>query len=164
MSADRFRGKVRRPGAKPGLPAFSFVLVVPGAPDDTWGRLWDDRRHTAAVPLTTALFPPAAVRAGSKLIARTAIGRLGFDDVMNVVVWRPPHRAQLRKVGRVLQGSVRVELTEHAASNGPATRVSWSQSVVVSQLPAALVRPVIPLIALGYRTALRKILDPNFLT
>ena len=97
-------------------PAFELELLVPGAPEEVWARLWALGRHTEAVPLTVVRGP--ALRAGSSFVARTAVGPVGFDDVMEVRAWDPPHRAVVAKVGRVLGGSIEARLVAEEGRHG----------------------------------------------
>lgn len=135
-------------------PAFTIELLVPGPPEDVWRRLWDLDRHTGAVPLTVVSGP--SPRQDSTFVARTAVGPLGFDDVMQVREWEPPHRAVVVKVGRVLGGRIEARL-EAAAGPDPSTRLLWHQEVVATGVPDRLARLAVPVVAAGYRRALRQI-------
>ncbi|HSP60475.1 MAG TPA: hypothetical protein VLO09_05390 [Ornithinimicrobium sp.] len=133
-------------------PAFELDLLVPGSPQDVWTRLWDLERHTRAVPLT--LVRGAAPQQGVTFVARTSVGPLGFDDVMQVRVWDPPHRAVVVKVGRVLGGTIEARLT---TDGGGRTRLHWRQEVAATGVPDVLARLAVPAVAAGYRRALRQI-------
>lgn len=136
-------------------PAFELELLVPGAPEEVWARLWALERHTEAVPLTVVRGP--ALRAGSSFVARTAVGPVGFDDVMEVRAWDPPHRAVVAKVGRVLGGSIEARLVADPAG----TRLLWRQEVAATGVPDVLARLVVPAVRAGYRKALRQITAPR---
>lgn len=133
-------------------PHFALSLVVEGSPDQVWSRLWDLERHTAAVPLTTAWGGP--LREGVHFVARTGVGRVGFDDVMVVREWDPPRHAVIEKVGRPLGGSIEVGLVPE----GTGTLLRWQQEIQVRGLPSPLVRLGAPLARLGYRHTLRRII------
>lgn len=137
-------------------PAFELELLVPGPPDEVWGRLWDLRRHTETVPLTVVRGP--APHLGSTFVARTAVGPLGFDDVMEVRAWEPPHRAVVVKVGRVLGGQIQAVLTSDGAGG---TRLRWRQEVAATGVPDALARLAAPAVAAGYRRSLLRITAPR---
>ena len=139
----------------------SFVVSAETghAPAETWARLWDLDRHTAVIPLTTVTPHPPATRlgAGAGFTGRTALGPLGFDDVMRVETWAPPESATVVKVGRVVGG--RIEVTVAPLRHG--SRVVWRQTVQLPWLPARLrwvealaARVVAP----GYRQAIRTLL------
>ena len=137
-------------------PAFELELLVPGTPDAVWARLWDLRRHTEAVPLTVVRGP--ALRAGSAFVARTAVGPLGFDDVMEVRSWEPSRRAVVVKVGRVLGGTIVARLAPDGAGG---TRLHWCQEVAATGVPDRLARLAVPAVRAGYRRALRQITAPH---
>lgn len=139
----------------------SFVVSAETehTPAETWARLWDLDRHTAVIPLTTVTPNPPATRigAGAGFTGRTALGPLGFDDVMRVETWAPPESATVVKVGRVVGG--RIEVTVAPLRHG--SRVVWRQTVQLPWLPARLrwvealaARVVAP----GYRQAIRTLL------
>ncbi|QBF44834.1 SRPBCC family protein [Janibacter limosus] len=134
-------------------------------PQVAWARLWDLERHTAVIPLTTvALDPPAlALGEGVGFTGRTALGPLGFDDTMRVLVWEPPSasggRAVVTKTGALIAG--RIEAT-FAPSRGGKTQITWRQDVALPWLPSRLswaeglaARAAAP----GYRRVLRTLLD-----
>lgn len=136
-------------------PAFELELLVPGPPDEVWDRLWDLGRHTEIVPLTVVRGP--VPHQGSTFVARTAVGPVGFDDVMEVRTWDPPHRAVVAKVGRVLGGSIEARLVADPAG----TRLLWRQEVAATGVPDVLARLVVPAVRAGYRKALRQITAPR---
>ena len=94
---------------------------------------------------------------GSTFVARTAVGPVGFDDVMEVRTWDPPHRAVVAKVGRVLGGSIEARLVADPAG----TRLLWRQEVAATGVPDVLARLVVPAVRAGYRKALRQITAPR---
>lgn len=128
-------------------------------PAETWARLWDLDRHTAVIPLTTVTPHPPATRLGAEagFTGRTALGPLGFDDVMRVARWAPPESATVVKVGRVVGG--RIEVTVVPLRHG--SRVTWRQTVRLPWLPRPL-RWVEALaarvMAPGYRRVIRTLL------
>lgn len=132
-------------------PAFEIDLLVPRAPEQVWSRLWDLSRHTAAVPLTTVSGEP--LHQGARFTARTRVGPVVLDDVMVVQEWDPPHRAQLRKVGRVLRGQIDVELRPA----GGDTRLRWVQTYGAPGVPDALAGAVRPGVRAAYLRTLRRI-------
>ena len=139
----------------------NFVVSVETEhpPAETWARLWDLDRHTAVIPLTTVTPHPPATRLGAEagFTGRTALGPLGFDDVMRVERWAPPEFATVVKVGRVVGG--RIEVSVVPLRHG--SRVTWRQTVQLPWLPARL-RWVEALaarvMAPGYRRVIRTLL------
>lgn len=86
-------------------------------PAEVFARLTDWERHGEAVPLTRIR------RTDTGFVARTAVGPIGFDDVMDVVAWDPPRSCRIEKRGRVVTGwaEVHVEPTPHGS------RVVWRE-------------------------------------
>ncbi|WP_329276009.1 SRPBCC family protein [Streptomyces sp. NBC_00691] len=117
---------------------FRVVRTVSPAPDEVWRRLTDWPAHGRQVPLTrTRVLTPGPNRAGTRFTARTGIGRLSFDDPMEVVVWEPPGAdrpgvCRLEKSGRVVRGWALVEVTE---APGGGSRVVWTEELSVRGLP-----------------------------
>lgn len=132
---------------------FSTVVDVQAPPDVTWRVLTDWQRHSTWVPLTTmSVLTPRPDGVGARFCARTAVGPVGFDDVMEITGWQPPTptdpgRCDIVKRGRAVRGTVsfRVE----AAPGG--SRVVWAQGIEVA--PVALTRPFGPIVAAVARGA-----------
>lgn len=153
--------------------AFTFRLDAALAPEEAWRRLADVSRHGEVVPLTRGSGPaPDEVEVGSRFVARTALGPFGFDDVMVVRETVPGRRLVLEKTGRMLGGTVTVDIaprpaaadampTSAAPTTGPGSVVAWHQSVVFPWLPGPtrrLAGLAVPLLAVGYRTTVRRLL------
>ncbi|WP_371636980.1 SRPBCC family protein [Streptomyces zaomyceticus] len=119
---------------------FRVERTVPSAPEEVWRRLTDWPAHGRQVPLTrTRVLTPGPNRAGTRFTARTGIGRLSFDDPMEVVRWEPPAAGRagtcrLEKSGRVVRGWALVEVTELP---GCGSRVLWTEELSVHGLPKA---------------------------
>ncbi|MFG2838035.1 SRPBCC family protein [Streptomyces zaomyceticus] len=119
---------------------FRVERAVPSAPEEVWRRLTDWPAHGRQVPLTrTRVLTPGPNRAGTRFTARTGIGRLSFDDPMEVVRWEPPAAGRagtcrLEKSGRVVRGWALVEVTEMP---GGGSRVLWTEELSVRGLPKA---------------------------
>lgn len=101
------------------------------SPDEAWARLVDWPRHAEHVPLTSIAVQPGEPGVGAAFVARTALGRFGFDDPMEVVAWDPPRFCRVEKRGRVLLGWA--ELTVAPAPAG--ARVTWREQAVPAHLP-----------------------------
>ncbi|MFD9048863.1 SRPBCC family protein [Streptomyces zaomyceticus] len=119
---------------------FRVERTVQAAPEEVWRRLTDWPAHGRQVPLTrTRVLTPGPNRAGTRFTARTGIGRLSFDDPMEVVRWEPPAAGRagtcrLEKSGRVVRGWALVEVTELP---GGGSRVLWTEELSVRGLPKA---------------------------
>lgn len=143
-----------------------FVVVVetPLTPAQAWARVWDLDRHSEVIPLTVVSSEPpgTALAAGVRFGGRTALGPVGFDDPMEIVVWEPPATAAgcavVAKAGRVIAGRIEVAFTP---TDGGGTRITWRQVVQLPWLPlplSPLEHVVARLVAPGYRTVLRRLL------
>ncbi|MEE1813843.1 SRPBCC family protein [Streptomyces sp. SP18ES09] len=138
----------------------SLILVertVPLAPEEVWLRLTDWRAHGRQVPLTrTRVLTPGPNGAGTRFTARTGIGRLSFDDPMEVVRWEPPSAGRpgvcrLEKSGRVVRGWALIEVT----GAGGGSRVYWTEELTLRGVPRALD----PLLAATGRVLFGRALD-----
>ncbi|ASY36071.1 MULTISPECIES: SRPBCC family protein [unclassified Streptomyces] len=105
-----------------------------------WDLLTDWRRHGRVAPLTAVRVrsgPPGG-GLGTVFVARTRVGRLGFDDPMEVTEWRPPGTdtpgaCRLDKRGRVFTGWALVEVLPLATG----CRVRWTEDLGLRGLPRA---------------------------
>lgn len=110
------------------MEGIEIVREVPLTPEEAWARITDWPRHARAVPLTTIRRTPDG------FVARTGLGRLGFDDPMRVVENDPPHHCRLVKEGRVVTGHAEI-LVEQIPTG---SRVTWRESLHVRGVPRAL--------------------------
>ncbi|MCX4986678.1 SRPBCC family protein [Streptomyces sp. NBC_00572] len=116
---------------------FRVERTVPSPPEEVWPRLTDWPAHGRKVPLTrTRVLTPGPNRAGTRFTARTGIGRLSFDDPMEVVRWEPPAEGRtgacrLEKSGRVVRGWALVEVS----GAGDGSRVVWTEELSVRGVP-----------------------------
>ncbi|EFQ84055.1 hypothetical protein HMPREF0063_10771 [Aeromicrobium marinum DSM 15272] len=101
------------------------VREVPLSVDEAWGRLTDWSRHGDHAPLTSIELTPTGFN------ARTGLGRLGFDDPMDVVQWAPPHHCRIEKRGRVVLGWAEITVEEIASGS----RVRWVEEIHVRGVP-----------------------------
>jgi hypothetical protein len=111
---------------------------TPLGPDETWRRLTDWTRHAAQVPLTTITVTP------SGFVARTGLGRVAFDDPMEVVSLLPPGpgtagRCRLEKRGTFVTGWAEIEV--RARDGGTGSVVIWTEDLRLRILPPAFDRP-----------------------
>ncbi|MFC9394748.1 SRPBCC family protein [Streptomyces sp. NPDC057027] len=119
---------------------FRLERTVPLAPEEAWRRLTDWPAHGRQVPLTrTLVLTPGPNRAGTRFVARTGLGRLSFDDPMEVVRWEPPAAGRpgvcrLEKSGRVVRGWAQVEVM---GTRTGGSRVRWTEDLSVRGVPGA---------------------------
>ncbi|MEU9980635.1 SRPBCC family protein [Streptomyces sp. NPDC050856] len=123
----------------------AFFRIDRDAPltvEEAWHRVTDWPAHGAGVPLTRVRVVTAGpTRVGSRFTARTGLGRLGFDDPMEVVRWEPPAPGEgpgraaglcrMEKRGRMIIGWAEITVRETPAG----TRVGWTEELRVRGLP-----------------------------
>jgi hypothetical protein len=124
---------------------FRLERTAPLPLEEAWRRLTEWPRHADVVPLTrvTVLTPPPTGE-GTVFVARSGLGPLGFDDRMEVTVWRPPTDdepglVRLEKRGRVVTGWAEIEVRP---GPGGHSRVVWQEELSVGFLPRLVDRPL----------------------
>lgn len=129
---------------------------VAASPQATWRAATDWIRQGDWIPATRVRVVRGAGDAvGDRFVARTAVGPFGFDDPMEIVHWDPPHRCEVRHLGRVVRGSGAFEV---APAGTGRSRLVWTERLDlplgrVGRLGFPLVRPIA---AAGLRHALRR--------
>ncbi|MFE5186314.1 SRPBCC family protein [Streptomyces sp. NPDC056628] len=123
------------------MATFLLQRTVPLPLGEAWRRLTEWHRHGDVVPFTRIRIVTAGpTREGTRFVARTGLGPLGFDDPMDVTRWEPPGatepgRCRLEKRGRVMTGWAEIEVRP---GPGGRTRVVWHEEVCVRFVPRAL--------------------------
>ena len=127
-------------------------------------RLVDWDAHSAAIPLTRLQYE-GSPRVGQRFVARTGLGRLGFDDTMVVELLRRPAGdrpgdmpgvVHIAKQGRVIGGTVGWTVSPTPTATG--SDVEWTQHLVISWLPRWLDPLVGALGRMAYGIGLRRLL------
>jgi hypothetical protein len=113
------------------MSGFTVTQQTRLAPEQAWSRLVDWPRHGAYVPLTTIAVRPGAPGVGAVFVARTGLGRFGFDDPMQVVEWEPPKFCRIEKRGRVMRGWAELSVLP----TGDGSIVTWREEAVPARLP-----------------------------
>lgn len=136
------------------------AVDVDADPATVWSWAVDWTRQRAWMPLTSVRHvggPEHGV--GTRVVARTGVGRLGFDDPMTVTAIDPPHRYEMLHTGRVVKGlgEFRVE-PGRTGRVGTATRFVWWERIEVPGGPLAPVLWLVggPVTRLGFGWALRR--------
>jgi hypothetical protein len=137
---------------------FVIRASTPLSASACFDRLVDWDAHSAAIPLTR-LDHDGEPRIGQHFVARTGVGRLGFDDPMVVELLRRPAGdlpgvVEVAKQGRVISGRVQWTVTPTEAGSD----VEWTQHLVVGWLPRWLDPLVGALGRIAYGAGLRRIL------
>jgi hypothetical protein len=116
---------------------FTVSHDSPLPPAEAWARVTDWPRHGRFVPLTTVTVDHVPSRVGTVFTARTAVGRVGFDDPMEVVSWQPPEadgaggHCRLEKRGRVMLGWAELTVEPH----GTGSRTTWREEARAAKAP-----------------------------
>lgn len=119
--------------------------------DVVWDVLTDWPLHGRWVPLTTVTVEVDTGGVGSRFVGRTGVGRVAFDDPMEVVRWEPPVDGRpgvclLVKRGSVVLGWARIEVRPTGRRR---CRVTWTEDVEVA--PAAWTGWASPVVSLAGR-------------
>jgi polyketide cyclase/dehydrase/lipid transport protein len=124
--------------------SFTVTREVRAPARELWDLIVDWPRHGGWIPLTSmSVDERGGHGVGSTFVGRTQIGRVGFDDRMTVVAWRPPEgdavgRVRITHDGRVIGGSAEIEVRPVTATRCVA---SWWEDVeILPGLPAAAAR------------------------
>ncbi|MEU9237006.1 SRPBCC family protein [Streptomyces subrutilus] len=123
------------------MPGIRIIHRTPLEPAVSWSRLTDWERHGERVPLTRTIIETAPpTRVGTVFTARTGVGRITFDDPMEVVAWRPPAAGRggfvrLVKRGRTVTGWAEIEIRPLAAGG---SEIHWREDLRVRGLPRVL--------------------------
>lgn len=142
----------------------TFRVLVPSSlpAAATWRRVLDLRAHDRLIPLTHVTGGMVAadqLGAGSRFVARTGLGPVGFDDPMVVEEVRPPAGqepglARIRKEGKVIHGWIELRVLP----GGTGSVVDWRQEIRVSGVPRALGWLTAGVGRAAYGMALRRLL------
>ena len=143
---------------------FRIVQDVAAPAGSVFDRLVDWDAHSAAIPLTRLHHDGVAV-VGQRFVARTRVGRIGFDDPMELQLLRRPAGdrpgevegvVEVAKTGRVVTGRVRWTVTPTETG----ARVEWVQQLTVGWLPRFL-DPVVGVVSrAAYGAGLAGLLGP----
>lgn len=124
-----------------------------------WERLWDLGRHDRFIPLT-AVDPArgSLARPGFRFTARTGVGPLGVDDVMEVRAASTPAHGpwalRVDKLGQIVRGRIEATLTEVGPDR---TELTWRQEISISGLPRWLDPLVAGVARRAYARTIRRI-------
>ncbi|GAA2159804.1 carbon monoxide dehydrogenase subunit G [Humibacillus xanthopallidus] len=140
------------------MAAFDVHLETDLPPAEAWRRVLDLRAHSEVIPLTTVTgdqFEAASLVPGSRFVARTALGPLGFDDIMVVDSIEQPAQgsgaqARIHKEGKLIRGTIDFRVTPTTSGS----TVDWVQQISVRGVP----RVADPVVARVARTAYGKAL------
>jgi carbon monoxide dehydrogenase subunit G len=108
----------------------SARIRVQATPERVWQVAMDWSRQGEWIPATRVR---GGTGHGARVVARTAVGPVGFTDTMVVTEWDPPRRCVVQHTGRIVRGSGIFEVVPA----GQLTEFRWTELVELP-LPAAL--------------------------
>jgi len=122
-----------------------------------WAHVTDwPRHHEWMIGTTARVTGGGEAGVGSRLVAFTGVGGVGFTDTMEITAWDPPRRCAVRHVGRVVRGDGIIEVRPRGAAG---CAVVWTERLdlpfgAVGRLGWLLVGP---LFHSGLRWSLRRL-------
>jgi hypothetical protein len=102
----------------------SASVELPLTQAQAWAAVTDWVGQSRWMPLTSVAVTEGDGVLGTRLAARTGVGRLGFLDPMVIDVWDPPSRCEVEHLGRVVRGRGVFEVAEVAPGR---SRVTWTE-------------------------------------
>lgn len=139
---------------------FGFTLTRPMAAPELLDRVFDLARHDREVPFTRVTPAAGCPAAGDRFVAVTRLGPVRLVDEMVVEEWSQSGDGsalvRIRKEGSPLGGEIVASVRPVDADRSV---LVWDQTVRVRRIPDVFVRLAAPLIALGYRTTMARIVD-----
>jgi hypothetical protein len=80
-------------------------VAIAAPPAAVFAAVTDWPGQSAWVAFTQVTADPGPPRVGQRLAAFTGVAGVGFTDPMEVTSLRPPHRVDVRHLGRVVRGT-----------------------------------------------------------
>lgn len=147
------------------MATFTIKKHSPLDASTTFAQLLNWDAHSKAIPFTT-LHHEGEPRVGQVFNARTAIGPLGFDDIMEITHMSAPAGNQpgdapgevsIVKKGSLIKGSVTMTITPSTQG----AEVLWEQDLQISWIPRFF-DPVIAFLGKqAYGQGIKSILKPG---
>lgn len=111
----------------------SVSRFLRAAPETAFAAVLDWTGQGRWIPLTATRVVDPTPAVGQRVVARTGLGPLAFDDPMTVTLWDPPRRCEVLHTGRVVRGTG--AFIVESAPGG--SRFIWEERVVVPGGPLA---------------------------
>jgi uncharacterized protein YndB with AHSA1/START domain len=148
------------------MPELVLSVEVAAPAEQVWAALVDWEEQGEWMLLTDVVVQdgdgqvPGAQGVGGRIFARTGVPlpggrRLGVPDTILITAWEPPHRVDIRHLGKVVRGTGTFEVVPRG---GSASTFVWTEQLDLplgrlGQLGWPLVRPVM---AAGVRLSLKR--------
>ena len=88
------------------MPELTVAVDVDADIETTWRAALAWERQGEWIPATTVRLTRGSGDAiGDRIVARTAVGPVGFDDPMEILAIEAPYRCEVVHLGRVVRGS-----------------------------------------------------------
>lgn len=130
------------------------TVEVEAPAEVVWRAAVDWTAQGRWMPLTTvAVVAGDGASVGTRVVARTGVGRLAAVDPMVVDVWQPPLRCEVRHEGRVVRGRGIFRVEEIDARR---SRFTWEEQLPGTGWYAALARLGAPLNRAVFHVAVRR--------
>jgi carbon monoxide dehydrogenase subunit G len=135
----------------------SASVVIAAEAEQVWRFVTDWSRQGEWIPATRVRTLSGEGDAlGDRVVARTALGPVGFDDPMEIVRCEQPHLCEVRHLGRVVRGSGTFAVEPAGTAR---SRFVWTEQLTVpggriGELGFRLLRPLTELLL---RLALRRL-------
>ncbi len=132
---------------------------VEASPDQVFAALVDWPGQGDWIPATTVWVASGdGASVGSTIVARSAVGPIGFDDELVITRWDPPHLIDVNHVGRLVRGPARFRVVPVSER---VTRVLVAENL---SMPGGIVgeagwHAIKPLARAGLSRALRSFRD-----
>lgn len=134
--------------------AFTVDEPLPVPSVAAWQALIDWADHGSWIPATTVRILSGGGEAGTRFVARTGVGPLGFDDHMTVTSIDAVDRcAIVEKTGPLLTGQAGFAITD--TSRG--CELHWFEDVVARGVPQVLAPVITPLARMSFRIAITRL-------
>ena len=125
-----------------------------------WAALADWPGHAKWIPATTVRVLEGNGGLGTRFVARTGIGPLGFDDHMTVTEFdADTTHAVVEKTGPLLKGSAGFRVESHTSG----CTLIWFETIDVPLVPQFLAPPIAAIGKLLFRVALWRLRKQSWL-
>ena len=131
------------------------AVVVPVPADVAWAAITDWVGQGDWMPLTAVAVTAGDGGLGTRLSARTGVGRVAFVDDMEIDVWEPPRRCEVAHHGKVVRGRGVFEVEPVGADSA---RVTWTEELdgAAARLSAPVSRWVLGLALRRFARSLQR--------